>query len=65
MATYLISILNGASVASRIVTGYIADHAGRYNVNTIAISTAGIFALAMSISARALALYSQSEVLQH
>ncbi|KAK9384696.1 major facilitator superfamily domain-containing protein [Lipomyces mesembrius] len=55
MATYLISILNGASVVSRIVTGYIDDHAGRHNVNTIGILTAGILTLAMWIPSTKLA----------
>ncbi|KAK9346744.1 major facilitator superfamily domain-containing protein [Lipomyces starkeyi] len=55
MATYLVSMLNGASVVSRIVTGHIADHAGRYNVNTIGISIAGILTLAMWIPSTKLA----------
>ncbi|KAK9247122.1 major facilitator superfamily domain-containing protein [Lipomyces tetrasporus] len=55
MATYLVSILNAASVISRIVTGHIADHAGRFNVNSIGILTAGILTLALWIPSTGLA----------
>ncbi|KAK9447560.1 major facilitator superfamily domain-containing protein [Limtongia smithiae] len=57
MANYLVSILNAASVISRISMGFIADKFGRFNVNTIGILCSGIGALAIWIPARGLAPY--------
>ncbi|KAK9450913.1 major facilitator superfamily domain-containing protein [Limtongia smithiae] len=57
LAVYLVSILNGASVFSRVSMGFLADHWGRFNVNVVGIAVSGIITLALWIPARGVAPY--------
>ncbi|KAK9466992.1 major facilitator superfamily domain-containing protein [Lipomyces arxii] len=57
MATYLVSILNGVSIVSRISMGFVADKLGRYNVNTAGITLAGIVVFVLWMPSTGLAPY--------
>jgi len=51
LAQYLIAILNAGSLLGRLLSGLLADKAGKYNVFVVATGTAGVFTLAFWIPA--------------
>lgn len=52
IASYLLSILNAASVFGRIVPGYLADRIGRYNCMIVTSFLSSILVLALWLPAR-------------
>ncbi|KAK9447127.1 major facilitator superfamily domain-containing protein [Limtongia smithiae] len=52
LATYLVSMLNGASILGRIIPAALADRVGQYNMNSIGIFLAGAVTVAVWIPAR-------------
>ncbi|KAK9369541.1 major facilitator superfamily domain-containing protein [Lipomyces kononenkoae] len=52
LANYIVSVLNGSSIFGRIVPAVLADKVGRYNMNVIGITLAGVMILALWIPAQ-------------
>ena len=52
LSTYLVAILNGASVFGRTIPSYVADRLGRFNVTIITIFITGIICLAIWLPAQ-------------